>query len=261
MKHWFDTHCHPHYPPLIDEIEEVLHRAANANVMNIVCVSTNFSDNDSIFKVMKTASPVKVFRSIGVHPLNAKNYTLEEIIAGLETADLDRVVAIGETGLDDYRDPLDPSQIPAFEAHIRFAEKHNLPIIMHNRGDQDSVAEKEAEALIRNSSARGIAHCFGGSEKFCEFLLDQGWYISFSGNITYKKANELREIARKVPLNRILIETDAPFLPPQSQRGKPNEPAYVVHVGEALALIRNTTIEEVMNATAKNAQDIFNLKY
>jgi TatD DNase family protein len=259
MNFWFDTHCHPHYSPLIEDIEAILHRAAEANVLGMVCVSTNFSDSEAIIPIMHLQSPIKVFRSIGVHPLSATKYTLSELVQGLESSNMDGVVAIGETGLDDFRDPLTLDQIPAFEAHIRFAEAHNLPIIMHSRGGENSVVEKEAKALIRDSSVKGIAHCFGGSEEFCEFLLEKGWYISFSGNITYKKSEELREIARKVPLNRILVETDAPFLPPQGQRGKPNEPAYVTHVGRTLAEIRVMDVEELMSITMENAKCIFNL--
>ena len=254
--YWFDTHCHPHYSPLFEDIDSVLTRATEAQVLCIICVSTDFPDREKILKLIKKNTQVQLFRSIGIHPLTVKKYSLSEISTGLESDDLDAVVSVGETGLDNYRDPLDTHQIDAFQAHLRFGERKSLPIIMHARG----TVEQEAMGLIRDSTAVGVAHCFGGSWQFAEFLLSHGWYISFSGNITYKKSDELRQILLNTPVDRILIETDAPFLPPQLYRGHPNEPAYVSQVGDFISKLLKIDRLEFMRISTANAARFFKLK-
>jgi TatD DNase family protein len=251
---WVDTHCHIHYEPLVSEIDEVIGRANSANIGIMVCVSTDFPDMDKIAHIMHKGH---IFRSVGLHPLSTHNYSHSDIVANLANADTEGVVAVGETGLDDYREPLHPSQIPAFEAHLDFARTRNLPIIMHARGGQNSQVEIEARVLISASEVKGVAHCFGGSWEFANFLLDQGWYISFAGNITYNKTEELQQIARNIPLDKILIETDSPFLPPKKYRGKTNEPAYVVEVGKFIAGLRGISPDMVMHASTKNAYTLF----
>lgn len=254
---WVDSHCHLHYDPLCNSLEDVIKRAYNANVSLMLCVSTDMDDHKLINPI---TSPGRIFQSIGVHPLSAHKYTKSEIEAYLKNVQAKMVVAIGETGLDDFRSPLTQDQIESFEIHMAHAVEQNLPVIMHSRsGKESDRVEKEALELIRSTGAVGVAHCFGGSAKFCDALLELGWYISFAGNITYSRNSYLQDIARNVPIERILIETDAPFLAPEPFRGKTNEPGNVVYVGHKIAELHNLSPDEVMTQTNQNFHQLFTM--
>ena len=263
-KFWIDTHCHVNY---MENQGEVLQRASKNNVKKIVCVSTDLVDTDKILKVVELGpeNGVDVYRSIGMHPLHCDKYTIDEINEYLNNCNLDKVVAVGETGLDDFRSEFTQIQIDSFECHIDFAIKKNLPIVMHTRSGSNSKVEQEAIRILKQYDVSGIAHCFNGSPEFAQFLIEKGWYISFSGIITYRNTNVLKTIASSVPIDQILVETDAPFLPPEGQRGKQNEPANVVHVGREIAKIRSAagkvilTEEEIMSITSENAMRVFGI--
>jgi len=250
-----DSHCHMHYQPLGGNVEMYLARAAEVGVKYMLCVSTSPRDREAINVLTRHEG---VYQSIGVHPLSAKEYSIEQIEAYLRDSNLEKLVAIGETGLDDFRDKLDEFQVGAFELHLIRARELGLPIIMHTRCGADSVVEAEAKSLLgRYKDVRGVAHCFGGSMEFAEFLLDIGWYISFAGNLTYKKSSNLHEVAKMIPLNRILIETDAPFLSPEGLRGQTNEPANVVQVARKLAELKGLDLERVAAETTENFISLF----
>ena len=245
-----DTHCHLHYSP--ENLDASIANAKQAGVAYMVCVSTNMDDDAKMDHIITHDG---IYKSIGVHPLSVDKYRMDQIESYLRQAGSHKLVAVGETGLDNFRNPLTPAQVPAFEVHLKIAEERNLPIIMHTRGDVEEVAME----VLRQTRATGIAHCFGGSMRFAEFLIAHGWYISFAGNLTYKKSADLHEVAMNIPLESILIETDAPFLSPEPLRGKQNEPANVVYVAKKLAELRKTSLEEVMEYTTRNAMKIFDL--
>jgi len=250
LNKWTDSHCHPHYSENIAEIMQ-----NSAELAKILCVSTDVPDFQKLNPIMELD---RVYQSIGIHPLSSCKHSLDEIKSYLRDAPAINLVAIGETGLDDYRNPLDAHQLEAFQVHIHEALDKNLPIIMHTRmGPTDSQVEIEAMKLIRENKVIGVAHCFGGSLDFAHFLLDHGWYISFAGNITYKKTENLHKVIQSIPQDRLLIETDAPFLTPEPYRGRPNEPIMVTKVGEKVANLLNLTYEEVMNLTYNNFNSLF----
>lgn len=255
-KFWTDTHCHVNY---MENQDEILQRSADSKVTKIICISTDIDENHKIDRVLELAekNAIDARKSIGIHPLSCDKYSTEEINKYLNTSSLNKVVAVGETGLDDFRTELTSAQISSFETHIEFAIKKALPVVMHLRMGTESKVEKEARRIIEKYRPKGIAHCFNGSPELAEFLIRMGWYISFSGMITYKKMDLLKSIAASIPIDRILIETDAPFLPPQHLRGTKNEPANVVYVGQELAKIRNISEEECMRITSENAEKIF----
>jgi len=173
-------------------------------------------------------------------------------------AENDKVVAIGETGLDYfYMNSEKEVQIDSFTEHIRLGKKHNLPIIIHVRNaDQDMI-----EILTKESAADtpGVIHCFTGDYDTAKKYLDLGYYISFSGIVTYKRSEELREAAKKIPKDKILIETDSPYLAPVPHRGKPNEPSYVKHVAETISDVRGISFDEIAEITKANAEKLFRI--
>lgn len=260
LKTWTDTHCHVNY---MEDQDLVLKRAYDADVRRIICISTKPEETDRIKQVVSLAKEngVDAYRSVGIHPLYCTDFTIDAINNYLYTSSLEDVVAVGETGLDDYRSELDKRQIESFEKHIEFGIEKNLPIVMHSRSGSESKVEEMTKSILRRyKEASGIAHCFNGSPELAEFLLEIGWYISFSAVITYKNTEVLKQIAKKTPMDRILIETDSPFLPPQSLRGKKNEPANVVYVGRQIADIKGISEEECMLMTSQNAAKVFNFE-
>ncbi|MBX3244967.1 MAG: TatD family hydrolase, partial [Acidobacteria bacterium] len=204
-----------------------------------------------------------VFASVGVHPHDAKLYDdkAEEHLIGLVKGS-DKVVAWGEIGLDYYYDhsPRDIQQ-EVFRRQIQMAKGLGLPIIIHTRdADDDTVSLLKEEYSEKNEMSPGVMHCFGGSAEMAKECLELGFYISFAGNVTFKKAENLREAAKVVPLERLLVETDCPYLTPVPFRGKRNEPSYVVHTANFLAEFYGIEFEELARQTTKNFLDLFKIK-
>jgi TatD DNase family protein len=193
-----------------------------------------------------------------VHPHSA-DQTNEEVLKGLDQfAEREKVVAIGETGLDYfYMNSEKDVQINSFVEHIRLGRKHNLPIIIHVReADEDMVQILKKE---RAADMPGVIHCFTGNYDTAVKYLDLGYYISFSGIVTFKRSEELREAAKKIPSDKILIETDSPYLAPVPHRGKPNEPSFVKYVADTLAEVRGITFDELAEITKTNAETLFRI--
>ena len=256
---WTDTHCHVNY---LEDQEKILKNSYDANVKRIICISTKPEETERIKTVLSLGKKIglEAYRSIGIHPLYCADLSMNEINEYLYHSELEDVVAVGETGLDDFRSELNEEQIGSFKAHLQFAIEKNLPIVMHTRSGNDSKVEQTAKSILEeHRGSIGIAHCFNGSPEFADFLIDFGWYISFSGIITYKKTEILRSVAKSIPIDRILIETDSPFLPPQSLRGTQNEPANVIQVGQEIARLRCISEEECMRVTSENACRVFRL--
>lgn len=237
MINFFDTHCHLHY---MQNPQEAIERSHTAGVKALMCVSTSMGCPEQIIKIIaENKTPIKIYFSAGIHPKDVKNYTLEQIDTYLKQW-CTKVQAIGETGLDDFT-PISNEelamQIKSFELHMQYAEKYNLPIIMHLRCGEKSNLEETVKRLITCKS--GIAHCFGGSYELIQFLVNKGWYISFAGNITYGAL--LHQAVKCVPSEKLLIETDSPFLPPEpyrkEKRGK-NDPSYIKYTFDVMCDIR-----------------------
>jgi len=257
-----DTHCHLDFPEFDPDRDEVIDRAAKAGVGRIINVGSSVAGTRRAVELAKKYDIV--YATLGVHPHEAKSVT-DEVLAEFETlAKEEKVVAIGEVGLDYYRN-LSPKeeQIRAFRRFIQLAQELDLPLIIHSREADDEVINILKEHEIRNTNderrIRGVIHCFSGSEGMLKNCLDIGLYVSFTCNLTFKNAKNLREIAAKVPVERLLLETDAPFLAPQEFRGKRNEPAYLVYLVEEWSKVLGLSKEDVARITTHNANTLFGL--
>lgn len=261
---FIDSHCHIDGDAFDADRDEVVRRAQDAGVKAMLVVGTGEAqDYENFARAARVAAEYKnIFASIGVHPHDAKTYTDE---AEKNLIDLARsnkkIVAWGEIGLDYYYDH-SPREVQrdVFKRQIRVASDLNLPIIIHSREADEETIEILTEECSTNESFRGgIMHCFGGTAQMAEDLMKIGFLISFAGNVTFKKAENLREAARVVPLERLLIETDCPFLTPVPFRGKRNEPAYVVETAKFLADFYEIELETLADQTTRNFIEFFSV--
>ncbi len=245
-----DHHCHLDFPEFADDLAGIVARAKKAGVGTIVTISTRIRKFDQVRAVAERFDDV--YCSVGTHPHNAD----EELdIPASEIVRLSKhpkVVAVGEAGLDYYYKHATPAgQAEGFRNHIAAARETGLPLEIHTReADADTLAILQDEH--RKGAFPAVLHCYTGGRELAMRAVDLGLYVSFSGVISFKKTEALQEIARDVPLDRILVETDAPFLAPVPHRGKTNEPAYVAHTATALARIRGLTDAEIARATTDN---------
>ena len=248
-----DSHCHIDFEPLLSELPEVLNRAAANDVAYMLCVSVNLEDYPRIERLAATYPGI--FSSVGVHPnsIDCHDPGSAELV---ELAANPDVVAIGESGLDYFRSEGNLDwQRQRFENHIEAARLANKPLIVHTRAAaDDTMAMLES---LDAGQAGGVMHCFAEDWEIAGRALDIGFYISFSGIVTFKNAETLKQVAKKVPLDRLLVETDAPYLAPVPFRGKSNEPGYVRHTAECIARLRADTLENIAEATTDNFFRLF----
>ena len=251
---FIDSHCH--LDLLAQEeggIDLAINNAKENGVDHILCISIDKSSCHKIIEIVESNTYLSA--SIGIHPNieQTENFTVEELIL---LAGHKKVIAIGETGLDYFRSEGDLSwQRERFRVHIEAAKELKKPLIVHTR-----EARKDTMDILENEgaeSAGGIIHCFTENWETAKRALDIGFYISLSGIVTFKNAKELQEVAKKLPLDRILIETDSPYLAPVPHRGKTNQPAFVKHVAEFLAELRGDTVENIAKATTDNFHTAF----
>nr|WP_235788416.1 TatD family hydrolase [Salipaludibacillus sp. CUR1] len=252
----FDTHVHLNADQFEDDAEEVIKRAREKGVEHMVVVGF---DEKTINKALKLIEAYDfLYAAVGWHPVDAVDLTDDYLAWIEELSDHPKVVAIGETGLDYYWDksPKDVQQ-EAFRKQIRLAKKLKMPLIIHDREAHEDIVDilKEENA----EEAGGIMHCFQGDVKMAKQCLEMNFYISFGGPVTFKNAKLPKEVAKEVPLNRLLVETDAPFLAPHPYRGKRNEPSYVKLVAEKIAELKEVEFEEVANQTTENAKKLFGI--
>lgn len=250
---FIDSHCHINFPELKEKMSDILTSMDTKKITHALCVSVTL---DKFPEICELAHQYKnIFASVGVHPdyEDIKEPTINQLV---DFAKDDRVVAIGETGLDYFRLKGDLSwQRERFRTHIRAAIQSNLPLIIHTRKAQaDTITIMKEESAEK---AQGVMHCFTESYEMAKQAIDLGFYISFSGIVTFKNAEDLRETVKKVPLDKMLIETDSPYLAPVPNRGKVNEPANVTYVAEKIAEIKNISIDEVAAETTKNFSMLF----
>ena len=257
-----DSHAHIDGPEFESDREDVIQRARTAGVSAILNIGTGDPHSGALERAVELAEAhADIYTAIGIHPHDARLFDdeTEQLITKLITQS-PRVIAWGEIGLDFHYDnsPRDV-QMKVFQRQLQLAGEANLPVIIHTREAEEETIEI-LKSQVAGGGPPGIMHCFSGSSWLAQEAIDLGFYISLSGIVTFKKADELRTTAKQVPLDRLLIETDCPFLAPVPYRGKRNEPAYVVEVARCLADLHGKTLEEMGQVTSENFASLFNLK-
>lgn len=252
-----DTHVHLDFGHFDGERDQIIGRARNGGVEKVINIGSNLKSSQETVKLIRRY-PDYIFGAVGVHPHNARDLNGDMLRKIKELAKEEGIVALGEMGLDFHYDnsPRD-DQKRAFRAQLRLARELEKPAVIHSRS-----AEGETITILREEGIReigGVMHCFSGNQITAEKTLEMGLYLAFGGVITFPKADELRAIAASTPLERLLIETDCPYLTPVPYRGKRNEPLYVGYVAEKLAEIRVESLEEIIEATADNARRLFRI--
>lgn len=252
----FDTHVHLNVTQFDQDREVVIKRAREAGVEKMVVVGF---DHETIPKAVELAEQYEfIYASVGWHPVDAIDFTNQELIMLERLASHPKVVALGEMGLDYHWDKSPKSvQEEVFRKQIRLAKKLNMPIIIHNREATEDILE-----ILKQEKAEtvgGIMHCYSDSPAFIETCLAMNFYISLGGPVTFKNATLPKEVAKIVPIDRLLIETDCPFLAPHPNRGKRNEPSYVALVADKIAELRGVTTEAIAQATMENAKRLFRI--
>jgi TatD DNase family protein len=257
-----DSHCHLSFPELKAQLPQIRQAMSDAKVDRALCICTTLEEFDDVHQL--ATSYDNFWSSVGVHPDN-EGVTEPDVAGLVQRAGLPRVVGIGETGLDYYRlgnrTVADMEwQRERFRVHIRAARQIRKPLIIHTRSaseDTLAILREEGEGADTTGRAGGVFHCFTESQAVARIALDMGFYISFSGIVTFKTAADLREVAKFVPMNRILIETDSPYLAPVPYRGKTNNPSYVPYVAKLIAELKQETIETIAAATNQNFEQLF----
>lgn len=250
---FIDSHCHINFPELQKNIDTILNNMEQKNISNALCISVELDSFPSVLSLAENND--HIFASVGVHPdyENIKEPTVENLV---KLSANKKVIAIGETGLDYFRLKGDLSwQRERFRVHIKASNQAKLPLVIHTRNAQKDTINIMHEEDAKNYG--GVMHCFTESYEMAKKALDLGFYISFSGIITFKNAEDLRQTVKKIPLDRILIETDSPYLAPVPNRGKVNEPANVIFVAEKIAELHKISIEKVGEQTSKNFFNLF----
>jgi TatD DNase family protein len=252
---YVDSHCHLDFPELAADVDSLLDAMRAARVTHALCISVDLADWPRVHKLAQDHA--NLYATAGVHPdyPDTEEPTVERLV---ELAARPKVVAIGETGLDYYRLEGDLGwQRERFRTHVRAARVARRPLVVHTRS-----AAQDTLAIMAEEGARdvgGVMHCFTETWDVAKAALDLGFHISFSGIVTFRNAAELKSIAQKVPLDRMLIETDSPYLAPAPHRGKRNHPALVVHVAEEVARLRGLPVEDVARATSRNFFELFGI--
>ncbi|HUO01864.1 MAG TPA: TatD family hydrolase [Rhizomicrobium sp.] len=250
-----DSHCHLDFPEYAGKLDEVVARARDAGVGACVSIGTELKRFPGVRAVAERFD--NVWCSVGIHPHEAENELLSDAELLLKETRHPKVVGIGETGLDYfYEHSPREKQIANFRAHIQAGRESGLPVIVHTRdADDDTIRVLQEE--MGKGVFTGLIHCFTGTQRLADESLKLGLYISISGIATFKKSDALRDVIRTVPLDRLLVETDAPFLAPVPHRGQTNEPAYVVHTAKTVAELKGVSEEELARATTDNFFRLF----
>ena len=251
-----DSHCHLTYEPMSNTLKETIDRANKDGIKYMLTISTEDKSFEQILKIVN--SHKSVYGTYGIHPHEAKLHQHIQRVDIINKVNQNKkIIGIGETGLDFYYNHSDKKdQINSFEEHISAAQEKNLPLIVHTRS-----AEKETLQILKKYSKKKdtkiLIHCFTGSRDFAFKLLDLGSYISASGVVTFKKSQDLANTFKDIPNDKILVETDAPYLAPVPLRGKPNEPSYIIHTVKFLSKIKNLSFGEFSEITSNNFFNLF----
>jgi len=249
-----DTHCHLDFPEFEKDRDLVIKNAQANGIGYIINVSSDLKSARNAVELSKEYD--FIYSAIGLHPHDADGFNQEALTELTQLAKNDKVVAIGETGLDYFKNfSKKENQLPLFAALVNLAKELNLPLVVHTR-----QAEEDSLKILKQAMpVRAVVHCFSGDEKFLNACLELGFFISFTCNVTYKKADNLRNILKIAPLERIFLETDAPYLSPEGLRGKRNEPQNVRFVAEEISRIKGISFEEVASVTTNSAKKFFNI--
>lgn len=252
-----DSHCHIDFPELSARMPELLAKMAENGVTHALCVSVDLPDFPRVLELAERYP--HIYASVGVHPdyPDTPEPTVEQLVT---LANHPKIVAIGETGLDYYRLEGDLEwQRERFRTHIRASRETRKPLIIHTRSASEDTIRIMCEegAGTDKGGVAGVMHCFTESQQVADAAMEQGFYISFSGIVTFKSAKDLQAVARALPLDRMLIETDSPYLAPVPYRGKMNEPGYVPHVAEFLATLKDVPLREIADRTTENFFNLF----
>ena len=249
-----DTHCHLDFPEFDSDRDDVIARAREKGIDFIINIGSSIRGSRASLDL--AAKFDCVYATVGLHPHEADSFSPEWESAIRQLATHKKVVAVGEIGLDFFKNYSKPqNQAPMFSKMLAIAKELSLPVVIHSR-----QAESQILRLLKENLPVGdVVHCFSGDEGFMRACLDMGFFISFTCNITYKKADNLRSLIKAMPLERLFLETDAPYLPPEGLRGKRNEPLNVMVLAEEIAKIRGCTVQEIARVTTDNAKRFFNI--
>lgn len=250
-----DSHCHLNNPKLIEHIDDILARAHNRGVTSLLTIGTQLREVPTLQKI---ASHSNVYFSVGVHPHEVETQGIPSVGQLISLVGHPKAIGLGETGLDYYYEhsPRDP-QKKSFRHHIEAAVSLDIPLIIHSREAEEDIIATLREFPLHTMTHPGVIHCFTGTAGFAQTVLDMGFFISISGIVTFKNTETLQTIVKTIPLNRLLIETDAPWLAPIPYRGKTNEPAFVVHTAEKIAELTNQSLVDTARITTNNFFDLF----
>jgi TatD DNase family protein len=250
-----DSHCHLDFPDFEADFDDILHRAGVSDVGLMLTISTHFSRADKVIALAEKSE--KLLCSIGIHPHEAGSEPAVSADELATKAAHPKVVGIGETGLDYFYEhsPIE-AQKRNFVTHIAAARQTQLPLIVHAR-DADADTADILEQEMAQGSFPGLIHCFTAGPDLARRALDLGFYISISGIATFKNAHDLRDVIATIPLERLLVETDAPYLAPAPHRGRRNEPSFVAHTAACLAEIKNVSLDEIADVTTRNFFTLF----
>lgn len=252
---FFDTHCHLDFDEFEKDRNEVIERAKNQGVEYILNVGTNIIRNKKVIEIAKNYD--FIFASIGIHPLDVSEHQIQDLKEIERMAKEEKVIAIGETGFDFYYSKeYAEKQNDFFKGQVEIAGKYNLPLIIHQRESKEKLINVIEKIKLPE---KVVFHCFGGDKELAEYCMKKGYYISFTGIITFKNANNVRNVAKFYPLEKIMVETDAPFLTPSPFRGKRNEPFMVKYIIEELSKVKNESLETVSEVIFKNSLDFFKM--
>ncbi len=259
MNSLIDSHCHIVFSSFKDDLDQIAKRWRNAGVKSLLHACVEPSEIPAIKSLADRFPELRY--SVGVHPLDTQHWQDGKTLSDLRSAALsdNRVVAIGELGLDLYKDSNIDEQMAILRPQLELAFELDLPVIVHCREAASPMKEVLQDFQQRDHSIRGVMHCWGGTLEEMQVFLDLGFYISFSGTVTFPKATQIHECAQKVPNDRFLIETDCPFLAPVPMRGQRNEPAFVEVIASKIADIRDESFASVANSSSANARVLFGL--
>ena len=249
-----DSHCHLDYEPLSNNLDKIIQRSKEVGIKKILTICTTLNSFTKIKEIVKMDKII--FGTYGIHPHEAKNDKISSDLIIKEIKTNEKIIGIGETGLDFFYNHSERfDQIKSFEQHINAAVKLDIPLIIHCRNAEQETLEIFKK--YKNKNLKILMHCFTGSKVFAEKLLDFGAYFSASGIITFKNSTTLQETFKFIPLDRLLIETDSPYLTPEPNRGKKNEPSFVIYTAKKLAEIKNVPNTDLIKKTTLNFENLF----
>ena len=249
-----DSHCHLDHEPLLSNINDIINRSKKVGITKLLTICTTLQSFEKIKKLVLVDN--MIFGTFGIHPHETEDNTVDSSDIIKKIKNEKKIIGVGETGLDFfYNHSNRVSQIESFEKHVQAAINLDIPIIIHSRNAEDETFQILDN--YKNSNLKILMHCFTGSQKFADKLLDLNAYFSASGIITFKNSLELQETFKNIPIDKLLIETDSPYLAPVPNRGKKNEPSFIKFTAEKLAHLKNITYDDLISKTTNNFDDIF----